>query len=100
MGIRRWDPGIYTWVPFYMRVYSFMKIVLRLSAIPAILGLVFVLAKIFGQMPVAGWSWWLVLLPFYGPYLLLLGVILGITGILIFIDALKELFTPAWKKKI
>ena len=31
----------------------------------AVLGIIFVLAKIFEVGPIADWSWWLVLLPFY-----------------------------------
>lgn len=31
----------------------------------SVLGIIFVLAKIFEVGPVADWSWWLVLLPFY-----------------------------------
>ena len=30
-----------------------------------VLGIIFVLAKIFEVGPIADWSWWLVLLPFY-----------------------------------
>ena len=31
----------------------------------AVLGIIFVLAKVFEVGPIADWSWWLVLLPFY-----------------------------------
>jgi membrane protein implicated in regulation of membrane protease activity len=31
----------------------------------SILGIIFVLCKIFAIGPIAAWSWWLVLLPFY-----------------------------------
>lgn len=38
-----------------------------------ILGIVFVTLKLMGITAVATWSWWLVLLPFYGPWVLLIG---------------------------
>ena len=37
-----------------------------------LLGLVFIVLKLVG---VIGWSWWLVLLPLYGPGLLMLAVL-------------------------
>jgi hypothetical protein len=35
-----------------------------LSAL-SILGIIFVLCKVFGVAPIAGWAWWQVLIPFY-----------------------------------
>lgn len=40
-----------------------------------LLGVIFVVAKVFEIGPVAEWSWWLVLLPFYLSLAILLGVI-------------------------
>jgi len=39
-----------------------------------VLGLIFIVMKTMGWGMVAQWSWWLVLLPFYGPFLLILGI--------------------------
>lgn len=39
-----------------------------------LLGIIFVLCKIFAYGPIATWSWWLVLLPFYLGLAILLGV--------------------------
>lgn len=36
--------------------------------------IIFVLCKIFSIGPIAGWSWWLVFLPLYGPFLLVLSI--------------------------
>ena len=41
-----------------------------------LLGIIFVLCKIFAIDPVAAWSWWLVLLPFYFGLAIVLGTIL------------------------
>ena len=41
-----------------------------------LLGVIFVVAKVFEIGPIAAWSWWLVLLPFY----FWLAVFLGIVG--------------------
>lgn len=38
------------------------------------LAVIFVVCKIFAIGPIAGWSWWLVLLPLYGPLALVLGI--------------------------
>lgn len=38
------------------------------------LGIIFVLLKLFGMTAVAGWSWWLVLLPFYIGFAIVLGI--------------------------
>lgn len=40
-----------------------------------LLGVIFVLCKIFEYGPIAQWSWWLVLLPFYVGILIILGVL-------------------------
>lgn len=47
-----------------------------------VLGIIFVLAKIFGVGPIADWSWWLVLLPFYLGLAILLfaGFLTGVTA--------------------
>ena len=41
-----------------------------------LLGVIFVVAKVFEIGPVAAWSWWLVLLPFYLWVAVFLGIIL------------------------
>jgi hypothetical protein len=41
-----------------------------------LLGVIFVVAKVFEIGPVALWSWWLVLLPFYLGLAIVLGVLL------------------------
>lgn len=43
-----------------------------------LLGVIFVVAKVFGIAPVADWSWWIVLLPFYlGLAIILAVVVIG-----------------------
>lgn len=39
-----------------------------------VLGIVFVVLKLVGTID---WSWWLVLLPFYGAFVLIAGIFLG-----------------------
>ena len=39
-----------------------------------ILGIIFVVMKLMSYGAVASWSWWLVLLPFYLPLVILFGV--------------------------
>lgn len=41
-----------------------------------LLGVIFVLAKVFEYGPIATWSWWLVLLPFYLGIAIILGILL------------------------
>jgi len=41
-----------------------------------LLGVIFVVAKVFGIAPVALWSWWLVLLPFYLGLAIVLGLMI------------------------
>lgn len=41
-----------------------------------LLGVIFVLAKVFEYGPIATWSWWLVLLPFYAGLAIVLGLAL------------------------
>lgn len=41
-----------------------------------LLGVIFVIAKVFEIGPVAAWSWWLVLLPFYVGLAVIVGVML------------------------
>lgn len=52
-----------------------------------ILGIVFVTLKLCG---VINWSWWWVLLPFYGPFALALTVLLVCSGILGFINLKRK----------
>ena len=40
-----------------------------------LLGVIFVLAKVFEYGPIAQWSWWLVLLPFYVGIIIVLGIL-------------------------
>lgn len=60
------------------------------------LGFIFVLCKIFAVGPIAAWSWWLVLLPFYLGFAIFLTILLGIAlfflgGVIcIFIGALFQ----------
>ena len=49
----------------------------------SILGIIFVLCKIFAVAPIAAWSWWLVLLPFYFPLALILAIWLIILAVII-----------------
>lgn len=39
------------------------------------LGVVFVLAKVFGVQPIAAWSWVWVLAPFWGPFAFMLALL-------------------------
>lgn len=60
-----------------------------------ILGVIFVLLKLFEVTAVATWSWWLVLLPFWLPYAIVLGIwgiilavlLVGAIGVGIFLGA-------------
>jgi hypothetical protein len=45
-----------------------------------LLGVVFITLKLCG---VIGWSWWLVLLPLYGPLALVLGIVLVVMIIML-----------------
>jgi hypothetical protein len=45
-----------------------------------LLGVIFVVAKVFSIGPVALWSWWLVLLPFYIGIVIALGI-LAVAGV-------------------
>ena len=51
------------------------------------LGIIFVLLKLFGLTAVAGWSWWLVLLPFY----IGIAIVLGIWAIILAVVAVVML---------
>ena len=42
-----------------------------------LLGVIFVVAKIFEIGPVAEWSWWLVLMPFYIGFAIMLAIVGG-----------------------
>jgi small Trp-rich protein len=47
-----------------------------------LLGVIFVVAKVFEIGPVALWSWWLVLLPFYLSLAIVLGIaLIGAIGV-------------------
>jgi small Trp-rich protein len=41
-----------------------------------VVGIVFVVLKLVGVQPVAGWSWWWVTAPFWGPFAFLLALLL------------------------
>lgn len=41
----------------------------------SILGVIFILCKVFEVAPIAGWSWWWVLAPFWVPACIGLGVL-------------------------
>lgn len=53
----------------------------------SVLGIIFVLLKLFELTAVATWSWWLVLLPFYVGF----AIVLGICGIILGVFALVAL---------
>lgn len=55
------------------------KTVVKNSGMSALslLGVVFVTLKLLGITAVAGWSWWLVLLPFYLGLAIMLSIIIG-----------------------
>lgn len=53
-----------------------------------LLGIVFVVLKLFGLTDVATWSWWLVLAPFWAPLVIVLAI-LGIVAVAIAIAASK-----------
>lgn len=62
-----------------------------------LLGVIFVVAKVFEIGPVALWSWWLVLLPFYVGLAIVVGILLfgavafgGAYGILHIAEKLQE----------
>ena len=54
--------------------------------LPSILGIVFIVLKLLG---VITWSWWVVLLPFYGPLVIVL-VVLAIWGLVSFAKAYSD----------
>lgn len=61
-----------------------------------LLGVIFVVAKIFEIGPVAEWSWWLVLLPFYIGFAILLAIIGGgalVVGVAYLIAAAMDAYT-------
>lgn len=71
-----------------------------------VLGIIFVLAKIFAIGPIAAWSWWLVLLPFYlgfaiaiGFMLLVCGVGLGVIAVVFGGAALIDLLNMVKRKR-
>lgn len=49
-----------------------------------LLGVLFVILKVFGVSDVATWSWWLVLLPFYLSLAITLGIIVLLVLVAIF----------------
>ncbi len=63
-----------------------------------LLGIIFVLCKIFEYGPIALWSWWLVLLPFYVGLAIIFGILaagLGVAGLLYGFVAVAE----AWERR-
>ena len=61
-----------------------------------LLGVIFVVAKIFEIGPVAEWSWWLVLMPFYIGFAIMLAIVGGgalIVGIMFVIAAAVDAYT-------
>lgn len=54
--------------------------------LPSLLGIVFIVLKLLG---VITWSWWVVLLPFYGPLVIVL-VVLAIWGLVSFAKAYSD----------
>lgn len=59
------------------------------------LGLLFIALKLTGYI---NWSWWLVLLPLYGPLVLVLTVIAVILMFAAFMTILAAIFETATKK--
>jgi len=62
-----------------------------------LLGIIFVMCKIFEYGPIADWSWWLVLLPFYVGLAIIFGIlaVMAIGG-LIFVGAV--LLFDKWER--
>lgn len=60
--------------------------------------IIFVLCKIFSIGPIAGWSWWLVFLPLYGPFLLVLSLWLAMLVLfgIVFLLFLLGVFLHEW----
>jgi membrane-bound ClpP family serine protease len=54
----------------------------------SLLGVAFVVLKLIG---VISWSWWLVLLPFYGVLVLMAGIYLGAYGLVGLITLLEKI---------
>ncbi len=52
-----------------------------------LLGIAFIVLKLCG---VIDWSWWLVLLPLYGPVLAVLAIVLCILTVALFLDTIKK----------
>ena len=60
-----------------------------------LLGVIFVVAKIFEIGPVAEWSWWLVLMPFYIGFAVMIAIVGGgalIVGIMFVIAAAVDTY--------
>jgi uncharacterized integral membrane protein len=65
-----------------------------------LLGIIFVLCKIFEVQPIADWSWWLVLLPFYLGLAISLGIMLiGAAGAGLFIGGATVIQKAQEKKR-
>jgi len=59
---------------------------------------IFVLCKVFSVAPIAGWSWWLVFLPLYGPLLLVMALWLAVAVIcgIVFLLVLSGVTVVEW----
>lgn len=73
------------------------KVVVKTNApsfpILGLLGVIFVTLKLTGTGAVAGWSWWWVTAPFWGPMALLIGAILLVSiiyGVVVGIGSILE----------
>lgn len=61
-----------------------------------LLGVVFVLCKIFGVPPIVAWSWWLVILPFFIPLIFIIAFVLVLligAGVVLGIAALLDVYS-------
>lgn len=67
----------------------------------SVLGIIFVLCKIFEVAPIAAWSWWLVILPFFIPLFIIIAFVLFLlfAGALVVIVALLIEVFGDWKRK-
>jgi len=67
----------------------------RVFPVFGILGIIFVVMKVMGWGAVASWSWWLVLLPFYGGLAIILGIfVIGAIGLGLLMGIAKLLEKP------
>ena len=64
--------------------------------------IIFILCKIFSIGPIAGWSWWLVFLPLYGPFLLVLSLWLALAvlcGVAFLLILLGVFLHEGWQRR-